>query len=282
MKTQVFLSFLLLLFAPSAGASAGERVQMIFEDRLTPDAPVEWMVTAEPAQRKEAEAAFQKGLLHARDCLLRLHPANPDSETSRILSKRTKGTFTVSSDLARILATTREVAKEMREPLAKKISVNLKTNQVTFKTEEVLINIEPVLKGYLADLIMEDIRSAGFLDSMLNLDGIYVATGDDFNGPWKIPVADETTKYAHRTFFYKARNTAAATVDWHQGGAALPTSDLKSVTIFSSEGALKAQAMATATYVLGVENARKFLESAQVPRAVLIDYQGQFIQIPKQ
>ncbi|MDO8519718.1 MAG: hypothetical protein Q7T11_06105, partial [Deltaproteobacteria bacterium] len=166
------------------------------------------------------------------------------------------------------------------EPLAKKLEVNLEKNEVTLKSADILINIEPLLKGYLADVIIEDLNSAGWKDSFLELNGIYVARGSDFNGAWKVPVVDKTTASAHHAFYYKAVNTAAATVTSSETGTTPSSSDLKSVTVFTEEGACKAQGLAIGAYAAGLNNAKKILRVA-ASRSVLIDQNGKFVQIPE-
>ncbi|OGQ37982.1 MAG: hypothetical protein A2W61_07535 [Deltaproteobacteria bacterium RIFCSPLOWO2_01_44_7] len=207
---------------------------------------------------------------------------DPAGELAGLTNQKTNGTFNVSHDLAKILQTTQDVANKLREPMAKKISVDLEKNQVTLKSPEVIINIEPVLKGYLADVIVDDMVKAGWQDTFLELQGIYVAKGQDFNGYWKIPVVDNTTANAHRAFFYKAfHNVAAATVGQQDRSLSQTDSDLKSVTVFTEEGACKAQGLAAAAYAAGATNAKKILKVA-ASRSVLVDQEGNFVQIPEE
>lgn len=271
---------LFFLFLVSTPAFAG--TQVVFEEFVAPELKATWVVVDDfPAREEEAKKFLKEASLHARDILDRLDPLNPAGEMAGLLSKQTPGTLSVSPDLAKILYTTQEVAKQLREPLAKKIKVDLEKNQVILKSADVIINIEPVLKGYLTDLMINDLLKAGFQNSFLELGGVFVARGEDFNGPWKIEVSDPTTEYAHHSFFYKAFNVAAAMVSADQGGPVLPASDIKTVTVFTKEGACKAQGLATAVYAMGLDNAKKFLEDSEIERAVLIDDGGKFHQFPE-
>lgn len=276
MLKKLFLP-LLLVSSPALADT-----QAVFEEFVAPDLKATWVVVDDfPQREEEAGEILKKASQHARDILDRLDPLNPAGEMASLLSKQTAGTYPVSSDLAKILHTTQEVAKQLREPLAKKIKVNLEKNQVILKSADVIINIEPLLKGYLADAMIDDLLKAGFQNSFLELEGVFVARGEDFNGPWKIEVSNPTTEYAHHSFFYKALDVAAATVSTDQGGMILPTSDIQTVTVFTKEGACKAQGLATAVYAMGLEHAKKFLEDSEIERAVLIDDAGKFHQFPE-
>ena len=166
--------------------------------------------------------------------------------------------------------------------MAKKIKVDLKENKVKLKTTDVIINIEPLLKGFLADQMMNSLAQSGFSHSFLNLEEVFVTRGNDFNGPWKIKVVDQTTANAHRAFLYNVSDAAAATIRLNQRGLTLPPADLKSVTVFTKDSASKAQGLATVAYAMGLADAKKFLEDLKVERAVLIDHQGKFYQIPEE
>lgn len=256
---------------------------MIFEEAVAPGLQAGLQVVGAETERPEIAAAFQKAVVHARETLDRLDPLNPAGETFRLTGQIGRGTYSVSPDLARILQTSREVAAHLKEPLAKKLEVDLEKNEVTFNAADILINIEPLLKGYLADLLVGDMEQAGRHDLFLQMGGIHIARGRDFNGPWKIPVVDDTTASAHHVFLYKANNVAAATVDIHDKNLAGFPSDLKSVTVFSQESACRAQGMAAAAFAAGLNNAKKMLKVAKATsRSVLIDQSGKFVQIPEQ
>lgn len=273
MKTKVFTILCSLFFVSAVGAES--KIQAIFETDITPHLKANWVVVDNfPARETEAKEILKKAAQHARTILDRLDPLNPSSETALLFSKKEMGTFSVSPDLAKILYATQEIAKQMKEPLAKNIRVSVKGNQVQLKTEEALLNIEPVLKGYMADIMMTDLLTAGFTNGLLEVDGIFIAKGKDFNGSWKIKVSEPTTAYAHHAFSYKALDVAVATVNGNK-------SDIRSTTIFSKEGACKAEGLATAISVMDLENAKRFLSSAKIERAVLIDGKGNFYQFPE-
>lgn len=140
----------------------------------------------------------------------------------------------------------------------------------------------PYLHGFLADAIAKNLTESGFADLLLQVGDVYVAKGNDFNGPWKVPVADATTTHAQHVFLYKVHDAAAATAYLKEAApAAELKAELKAVTVFSEEGALQAQRLAASASALPLEKAKKFLKVAGVPRAVLIDSEGKFIQIPE-
>lgn len=279
MKFKLVLSAIILSLSWNTLASDNQ-IQLVFEAPLHESLKAELMVVGTSQERKAIQESFQKAIHQAQTTLGRLHPLNEAGETATLL-KKGKGEYVISPDLVKILYTAQEVAKALKEPMAKKIRVDLKNNRVTILSNDLKINIEPLLIGYLADHIAEEMALAGWQNFSLNVGGIYVTKGNDFNGPWKIAVADNTSQYAQHTFMYKARDTAVATFNWNQRGKQLPNADLKSVTVFSKEGACKAQGLAVAAYALGLQGAKKFVKAAGVDRAVLIDYQGRFVQIPE-
>ncbi|MDZ4224473.1 MAG: hypothetical protein U1D33_01055, partial [bacterium] len=116
----------------------------------------------------------------------------------------------------------------------------------------------------------------------IDLGGVVVAKGKDFNGMWKIPVVDDTTANAHHAFVFKAfQDVAVATVLGSDKNVTDLSNDLKSVTVFTNEGAAKAQDLALTGYSAGLNRAQKLLKKAAVERSVLIDQNGRFIQIPE-
>lgn len=273
--------FSVLCFLVPVSLFAG--TQSLFEADIAPDLKVTWVVVDDfPAKESQARAALKKASLHAREILDRLDPLNPMSELSLLLAKEAEGVFPVSPDLAKILAATQEIAKTMNEPLAKKIKVDLEKNEVKMRVSDVIINIEPLLKGYLVDTMMNDLQNEGFQNSFLEAGGVFVTRGQDFNGPWKIQVADATTENAYHSFLYKAIDTAAATINQQYAAVGIPSSDIKSVTIFTKGGACQAQGLATALYAMGLDQAKKWIEGVEtIDRAVLIDVQGRFHQWPE-
>lgn len=274
------VSFILLVSGPIFAQPGSQR---IFEADVAPDLRATWVVVDDfPKREEEAQMVLQQAAQHARQILDHLDPLNPLSEITTLLTKKETGAFPVSPELAQILYTTQEIAQEMGEPLARKVKVNRKENQVKLKSTDVIINIEPLLKGFLADQMMKDLTEAGFSNSFLNLEEVFVTRGKDFNGPWKIKVIDQTSLHAQRAFLYKADDTAAATVAFNQKDFSLPASDLKSVTIFTKGSACRAQGLATAVYAMGLTQAQKFLKGSEIDRAVLVDNQGRFYQIPEE
>lgn len=275
------LIFLSLLIYPSHPLHA--QVQAIFEDFLAPDIKVTWLVVGDfPNQNEKALSAFQTALGTARNVLEKIDPQNPFSEISQLMAKKEKGTYEVSLEVAQILNIAKEVSDTLKEPMAKKIRVDLAKPEVALKSTDVEINIEPLLKGFLADRIMQQLLDAGWNDSYIDLDGIFITRGEDFNGKWKIPVIDPTNAKARHAFFYKATDIAAATVSYDPKSLRVISPDLRSVTIFSKDGACKAQGLASAMYTVGLESALKLLKRSDISRAVLIDQNGQFIQFPEQ
>ncbi len=145
------------------------------------------------------------------------------------------------------------------------------------------LSTEPLLKGHLTDQIAEELTRAGWENIFIDLGGVIVARGKDFNGAWKIPVVDDTTANAHHAFVFKTfHDIAVATINDHDKNVAGISSDLKSVTVFTNEGAAKAEELALAGFAAGLHQAQKMLKRADMERSVLIDKNGTFIRIPEE
>ncbi|MBI4223766.1 MAG: hypothetical protein HY609_02435, partial [Deltaproteobacteria bacterium] len=115
--------------------------QRIFEADIAPDLRATWVVVDDFPQKGEAaQTALQQASLNARQTLDRLDPLNPFSEISLLLAKKEVGTFPVSPELAQILYTTQTIAKELGEPMAKRIKVDPEKNEVKLKGTDVIIN----------------------------------------------------------------------------------------------------------------------------------------------
>ncbi|MDP2599616.1 MAG: FAD:protein FMN transferase [Deltaproteobacteria bacterium] len=167
---------------------------------------------------------------------------------------------------------------------SQKTQVKETFKQAVTDAREILdpLRTDPLLKGHLADQIAEQLTRAGWENIFVDLGGIVVARGKDFNGVWKIPVVDDTTANAHHAFVFKAfQDVAVATVRGSDKNVTDLSNDLKSVTVFTNEGAAKAQDLALTGYSAGLNRAQKLLKKAAVERSVLIDQNGRFIQIPE-
>lgn len=176
----------------------------------------------------------------------------------------------VSPDITAVLTLVAEPSRSShaQESLKKAVS----------RAQEALVKFDPQdpgIRGCLADIIMENLLREGWKDSFLDLGGVFIARGRDFNGPWKIPVVDKTTAHARRAFFYKASNVSAATVEKNQAG-----SEIKSVTVFLEGEACDAQRLASAASETDLGKAKKILKTGGAVRYVLIDQSGNFLQNP--
>lgn len=212
---------------------------------------------------------FHKGLLSSVFCLLSL---SAHAQMVQMILEET-----IAPD---ITANVLVVADN-----AQKSQIKETFKQAVADARETLNNLqkrEPLLKGYLADQIADDMTRAGLENIFVDLGGIVVAKGKDFNGMWKIPVVDDTTANAHHAFVFKAfQDVAVATVRNNDKNVSDISSDLKSVTVFTNEGAAKAQDLALTGFSAGLNRAQKILKSADIQRSVLIDQNGRFIQIPE-
>lgn len=268
------LRLLLPLLLWSAAATA--QVQMVFKGEIGGQMGAELQVNGNSLDRDRIETVFQEALRRAENVQLRLDPQNPQSETARLLASSAageRGPLPASPELATLLETAVKVASITRQKEWRAVRVDPTRRDVTFKRPSEEIDLSPYLTGFLADQIGADLKNAGLQNTFLKLGEIYTTTGHDFNGPWKIPVSDNRSGYANRALYYKVGNASVATLS-------ASGENLKSVTVFSGTSAATAQGLAHAVSHLDLKTAEKLLQSAGVPKAVLVDAGGEFHPIP--
>lgn len=266
---------LFLLFLGTFLLPATAQVQMVFKGEIGGTTGVELQVNGDPVQQSEIESIFQSALRNANRIDRQLSPKNPESETTKVLANPIRGTFRISRELAKLLDTALQVSLLTQQKRFKGVKVDPVSNDVIFKKESSQIDLEPFLLGFLADLIGEDLKRAGLQNTFLQLGNIYASNGHDFNGSWKIPVVDNRSGYAKRALYYKVGNAAVAS-------ALGNGNEIKSVTVFSGQSAAKAQGLANAAVQLDLKEAQRLLKNADIPKAVLINANGEFLQFPPQ
>lgn len=285
----------LFLFLPRPAPA--QATQFYLEESLN-----KWKVKIYVIGDAQAKQAVQDSLYRAVDAAKtaydRLDAANPAGELGLINQKKIEDRYTVSPELARAVDAGLTVSRwtkgffditfDSTQPDYKKMAVNVKDNEIKLKDFGMVIDLRHLLRGFLADTIVQSLNNDGWKNSFVKIGNAFVAKGNDATGPWKVPIVVPTEKLAKRALFYKATDLAAATVTTDGGSLQIinpktrqpAASDLKSATIFTDSAAM-AEGLATAIYVMGLEEGKKFLHANKNLKAVLVDAQGNLIFIPE-
>ncbi|MDO8527380.1 MAG: FAD:protein FMN transferase [Deltaproteobacteria bacterium] len=274
-----------------------QATQFYLEDSIADKWKVKIYVIGEAQAKTQIQESLYSAMDHAKLTYDKLDADNPSSELGSINQKKIKDNYMVSPELARAVAIGLDVSRwtdgyfditfDSEEPNYKKVDVKLKDNELKIKEYNLVINLRYMLPGFLADQIADEMNTAGWKNCLVKVGDMFVARGNDINGPWRVPVVTPTEKYAKRALFYKATDVAASTVTTNSGPINIinpktksgTNSDLKSVTIFTVSAA-KAEALATGIYVMGMANGKTFLAKNKNLRAVLGDMQGNLTFIP--
>ena len=164
--------------------------------------------------------------------------------------------------------------------------VKLEGNTVTLP-EGMMIDLGGIAKGYIADKVKEYLMGRGVEHAILSFGGNVVGIGTKPDGEqWKVGIQDIDKKTGE--YMLVARNNGGSTVTSgiYERGFELDgvryhhllspqtgwpaQNELASVTIFS-ESSMEGDALATAAFVLGLENGMKLIEGMEGIEAVFIE-----------
>lgn len=237
-------------------------------------------LVAEPQAKSQVQEALYAAVDHARQSLTAIQKELADIE------QKGSGSFMVSAELAKVVQAGLELSKKTGGQFNiaasgdyKKISVSTKSNTLKLNGEGLRIGLDPILKGFLADLIAEDLVKAGWVNVLVKVENVYVTRGNDVNKPWRIPVVIPSEKMAKRVLYYQAKKETAAGATWSIQKGSAPVSDLNSVTIFSHRG-IDSEGLATALFKMGSTEGKKFLSRNRHLGAILVDNQGNLTNVP--
>ena len=256
--------------------AVAKKTQFYLQDQLDGELMAKVYVIGETDQQQQVQKSLYTAVDHARRFLKTIDRKDPQSEISRLNQMNVKGVFPISPELARGVETGIEISKKSNgmfdvtsasnTPLYKKVS--LKNGELKLGSEGIVLTLDNITEGLLADLIADDLNNAGWSDALVKVGGAYVSRGSDSQGPWNIPIVVPGSTRAKRVIYYKAKDGASGAT-WK-----------KSVTVFAPTGA-KALGYANALHRMGIEEAKKFIAGHKELRAVFIDSQGNVTHIPK-
>jgi len=275
-----------------------QATQFLLEDTVGSKYKIKIYVVGDQQARNQIQESLYKAVDHASATFKKIEAHNPNGELGAINAKKARGEYMVSPELAKAINDGWEtsewtkglydIAYESPEGSYKDIKIKTKTNELKIKRDGILINLNYIARGVLGDQIADDMNDAGWKNVLVKLEDVFVARGNDVNGPWKVPIITPTSKLAKRALYYKATDVAAASVTTNRGPIDIidgktkepAQSDLRSVSIFMVNAA-KAEGLAAGIYVMGLHHGKNFILKYPYLRAILGDTQGELTFVPE-
>lgn len=184
-------------------------------------------------------------------------------------------------------------------PNWRKLKLNKKKQTVTIKSDK--LEIDPrtfgiVLRGFLADDIIDNLYKAGWKNAQVRIGNVTRSVGHDIHTQWRIrmdaPTAAEAGKYAFRAYDYSVGDVATAMISprlFPQGIVDPRTRTLVTdpavinALVFANDAAT-ATAYAIATYAKSAVNAQRganFITARSEVKGILIAPDGTVITSAK-
>ena len=284
----------------AAVPSAGTR-QFSAEAQLPTGEPITATIVGTPSDEGRAKAALSNAISRAQqffgeffstggvanqlDSLgkgkeLELSPTGFEFISRAVtLGKQTDGFFDIAGPSPKHL---------FMKSDSRRISLNSEKRTISFKSDDMKLDLGRIALGYACDLMMETISADGFANASVSTGPVTRNIGRDIYTPWDVVVGfgETTSTGAHRAYRYGVSNVATATVSPDGIGRGLidplnkkevaVADGLRSVTVIASN-AMNATAFALAAYTVGPEYAMKYVMGHTSIRGIIVDGQGNLV-----
>lgn len=164
--------------------------------------------------------------------------------------------------------------------------IKLKGNSVELKRSGMQVRFDPIVAGFLADLILRYLYTGGMQNAIVKVGNVFRGMGNSIGGPWKVQVQDDEGTFARHALNLTVRNTGISTVSANQyrheplidpRSKKRITPPCRGVTAVMSDAAL-AQGIAHAAFVAGYPEGFSLL--SQRAKGLMVDNQGRFHRTP--
>lgn len=244
---------------------------------------------------KDIQKLLDLVIARANESFGRLDWRNRTSEVARLNASAGKGAFRVSGDVLAAFQAAQKVSRLTGGAFDIAYSgpgnyrnIKLKSSAVEFNKPGMRVSFDPIMEGFLADLILRYIYASNMRNAIVKVGNVFRGMGQDLRGPWKIQVRDNEGTYAHHALNLTIGNTGVATIsagqfrsqpliDPRSKKAVSPS--LRGATIVMKEAAL-AQGMAHAIFVLGPNKGMAMLKKSGQAKGLIVDNAGKFIRSP--
>ena len=233
----------------------------------------------------------------ANESYARLDWRNRSSEVYRLNYYAGKGPLKVSGDVLAAFQAAHKASRltnggfDIAYPGSgnwRDIKIKDKASTVELKKTGMKVGFDPILEGFLADLMLSYIYAANMRNAIIKVGSVFRGMGKDLRGPWKIQVRDNEGTYAHHALNLTIGNSGVATISASQFRAQ-PLIDLRSgkaipppcrgVTVVMKEAAM-AQGVAYAVFILGPNKGLELLKKTKGAKGLVVDNSGKFLRSP--
>ncbi len=167
----------------------------------------------------------------------------------------------------------------------RRIKLNSETRTLTLRSADMKFDLRRAAAGYVTDMIIDEIASAGFANAMVETGPVHRNLGRDIFTPWNIVIGfgeSATMTGTYRAYRYNIKDVAAATItpaDLGQGlidahsKKPVKNDAVRSVTVFAAD-ATTATAFALASYTLGPKHGLRYIEAHPETMCIMVDDGG--------
>lgn len=205
----------------------------------------------------------------------------PDGEVEK-LSALTKGqSLQVSDELFDFLSKAKDLADSTNGRFDictnyRKLSLDTANKTVTFKEDNMNLNISSLWPAYLVDVGLAKLTTEGIANTKIEIANASRNIGQDIYTPWKVSVniPNPKSQFAYRSYQLSFSNKAVASLT---NGASTegsdPAGNFSSVTVFGGD-TMTASAYAVAMYTLGPKSVQGFADDHPEVKGVFVDGAG--------
>ena len=175
---------------------------------------------------------------------------------------------------------------ENKAPDYRKVAVDAENKTLTFKSDDMSIDISNIWPAYLADKLLGALVNDGLTDVKVEVGAVSRNVGHDIHTPWKISLdlPNPESNYAYRSYVYSFSNKAAAQLVKNKMMAPIIdpktrepiNNNFQSVLVFGNDS-VTASALALALYAMGPKDAQEFTEKHPEIKSIMVDSEGKFI-----
>ncbi len=166
--------------------------------------------------------------------------------------------------------------------------IDLTSRSVTFAKPHMQITLDSIAKGYIIDRAMDVLKQHGIEHALINAGGdIAVHGGTNTDKPWRIAIQDPQKKESNIEVVEMMSGAVATSGNYeiyfdkekiyHHLISPLSFDPVKNISSASIQArtVMEADALATATFVMGVEKGTKFINSTPDVEGLIVDSFGQ-------
>ncbi len=241
-------------------------------------------IVSRSAYESQVQHVFDYSFGKIREIADRLDASSPSSDVSKVNAQAGGGAVPVSKSLIRIVNHGKKLSDSIGGSAfaitdggsASDIKVDKSGGTISISSNTRL-NLDGILRGYLADMLLSAIYNSNIDDAMVRVDGVQRSVGYNIDSPWQYSTYDSGGGYAHHGITLIFSNLAIATVGSGEWSPPV-SSDVQGVSVLGKDAATT-NAIATAAYALGSKRGMDLIRSKGY-RCVMIERDGRLIKSP--